>query len=543
LGHRPDERTYEKAKIALKDLGINKINLLTNNPAKVSEMAKLGITVVGRVPLIIKSNRYNQKYFESKRIKFKHFFSSEVSYYFYQFHVETSDQIEEIGEFLKDKQRDPLLKICVGIYADHNTLANNAELLRLEGLFQSCDLYEGFVPILHFSFRNSSDPIKDLKSIKHLLPFVKYIQTNDLPLPDLEAIKLACRLFLADIPLHDGNFSLVEDKDFIKCISKYKAFVLLDNSKGTGVRESKEALMEKISALLKYGLNDIAIFGGFGPDDLDTYFELRRYFRINFSIDAETKLKTGGHVDLEKIKTYLVQLIRFDDPKMAGVEQTKTFLQQSKKTDWSPTVVNNKKFLVHPAVFNSGSFPSTAWFAEMVKKEVAGQKDFCEVGCGSGIESCLVALANPQMKVVATDINRFASENTKLNADNLDIGERVDVSVGDVLDGVALNNKFDTIFWALPFGFLDPGSNITLEEMQVFDPGYRSIRKFFATAKNHLKDGGRLLIGFSSDLGDSDLLEDIAAQAGIKLEVVAEKEIQEKDKVNFELIRGTYVSG
>jgi len=81
---------------------------------------------------------------------------------------------------------------------------------------------------------------------------------------------------------------------------------------------------------------------------------------------------------LEKIKTYLVQLIRFDDPKMAGVEQTKTFLQQSKKTDWSPTVVNNKKFLVHPAVFNSGSFPSTAWFAEMVKKKSQVKKIFAK---------------------------------------------------------------------------------------------------------------------------------------------------------------------
>ena len=541
LGHRPDERTYEKAKIALKDLGVNKINLLTNNPAKISEMTKLGITVVGRVPLIIKSNRYNQKYFESKRTKFKHFFSSEVSYYFYQFHVETTKQIEEIGEFLKGRQRDPLLKICVGIYADHDSLANREDIVRLESLFQVCDFYEGFVPILHFSFKKSADPIKDLKAIKKLLPFVKYIQTNDLTLPDLEAIKLACRLFLADIPLHDGNFSLVENPDFRKCIVKYKAFVLLDNSKGMGIRESKESLMEKISSLLKYGLNDIAIFGGFGPDDLDTYFELRRYFRINFSIDAETKLKTDGHVDLEKIKTYLTQLIRFDDPKIAGVEQTKTFLQQSKQTDWSPTVVNNQKFLVHPAVFNSGAFPSTAWFAEMVKKEVVGQKDFCEVGCGSGIETCLVALDNPQMKIVSTDINPFASENTKLNADNLGVGERVEVSVGDVLDGIPLDKKFDTIFWALPFGFLDPGSNISLEEMQVFDPGYRSIRKFFTTAKNYLKEGGQLLIGFSSDLGDSDLLEDIAKQAGIKLEVVAEKEIQEKDMVNFELICGRYI--
>ncbi len=419
-----------------------------------------------------------------KRDKFKHFFNDEVSYYFYQFHAETPEQIEQIGEFLKDKKHDPLLKICVGVSADHSVLDNDEKISQIETLFHTCDFYEGFVPILHFSFRNSPDPLKDVRTINKKLPFVKYIQTNDVPAPELETIKLACRSFLADIPLSDSNFDLVHDTSFRKTITKYKAFILLDNSKGTGIRETKEALMKKIDILLKYGLNDIAIFGGFGPDDLDTYFELRRYYKINFSIDAETKLKTDGQIDIEKTKLYLSQLIRFDDPKEAGIEQTRTFLQQSKHTDWDKTVVDGKEFSIHPAVFNSSSFASTAWFASVVKEQVQGQKDFCEVGCGAGVESCLVALANPDMKVVSTDINPFASENTKFNAEKLGIGDRIEITTGDVLDGVASDKKFDSIFWALPFGFLDPGTEISMEEMQVFDPGYRAIRKFFNTAKS-----------------------------------------------------------
>ena len=217
----------------------------------------------------------------------------------------------------------------------------------------------------------------------------------------------------------------------------------MDNSKGTGIRETKEVLMKKIDILLKYGLNDIAIFGGFGPDDLDTYFELRRYYKINFSIDAETKLKTDGQIDIEKTKLYLSQLIRFDDPKEAGIEQTRTFLQQSKHTDWDKTEVNGKEFSIHPAVFNSSSFASTAWFAQVVKEQVQGQKDFCEVGCGAGIESCLIALTNPDMHVVSTDINPFASENTKFNADKLGVGNRIEITTGDVLDGVVSSKKFD----------------------------------------------------------------------------------------------------
>ncbi len=541
LGHRPDERTYEKAKIALTDLGVKRIRLLTNNPSKVSEIAKLGIEVVERVPLIITSNKYNKKYFASKRDKFKHFFNDEVSYYFYQFHAETPEQIEQIGEFLKDKKHDPLLKICVGVSADHSVLNDTEKISQIETLFNTCNFYEGFVPILHFSFKNSPDSLKDVGTIKKKLPFVKYIQTNDVPSPELETIKLACRSFLADIPLSDSNFDLVHDASFRKTITKYKAFILLDNSKGTGVRETKEALMKKIDILLKYGLNDIAIFGGFGPDDLDTYFELRRYHKINFSIDAETKLKTDGQIDIEKTKLYLSQLIRFDDPKEAGIEQTRTFLQQSKHTDWDKAVVDGKEFSIHPAVFNSSSFASTAWFASVVKEQVQGQKDFCEVGCGAGVESCLVAIANPDMQVVATDINPFASENTKFNAEKLGVGDRIEITTGDVLDGVASDKKFDSIFWALPFGFLDPGTEVSMEEMQVFDPGYRAVRKFFNTAKNFLKPNGQLLIGFSSDLGNQELLEELAKQAGLKIDTVAEKEIQEKDTLKFELLRGTYL--
>lgn len=540
LGHRPDERTYENAKTALTDLGIKNINLLTNNPSKVSEIAKLGITVASRIPLVMESNKYNKKYFASKKNKFKHFFNDEVSYYFYQFHAETPNHVEQIGEFLTDKKRDPLLKICVGVSADHSILNDEAELSKIEAIFHTCDFYEGFVPILHFSFKNSVDPIKDIRTIKKKLPFVKYIQTNDVPKPELSAIKSACRSFLADIPLSDDNFELINDQSFRKNIKEHKAFILLDNSKGKGVRETKEVLMKKIDALLNYGLNDIAIFGGFGPDDLDTYFDLRRFYKINFSIDAETKLKTNGQIDIERIKLYLSQLIRFDDPREAGVEQTRTFLQQNKHKDWEKTIVENKEFSIHPAVFNSSSFPSTAWFSSVVKKQVKGQGDFCEVGCGAGVESCLIALDNPNMKIVSTDINAFASENTKFNADRLGVGNMIEVTNGDVLDGVPSNKKFDSIFWALPFGFLDPGTNVTLEEMQVFDPGYRAIRKFFKTAKDFLKPGGQLLIGFSSDLGNLELLEDLCKQADLKISTIAETEIQEKELVKFELFRGVY---
>lgn len=541
LGHKPDERNYEWAKIALQDLGVEKIRLITNNPAKVSEMAKLGISVIERVPIVIKSNKHNKKYFDAKRDKFKHFFNEDVSYYFYQFHAETPEHVQLIGDFMRDNKRDPLLKICVGVSANHQTLSDDATLERIRLIFQNCEYYEGFVPILHFSFKNSPTPQEDVKTIHKKMPYVAYLQTNDVEPDDFETIEIACKTFLADIPLFDANFSLVENKKFRDTITKNKAFVLLDNSKGTGIQETKENLMKKIDILLGYGMNDIAIFGGFGPDDLDTYFELRRHYRINFSIDAETKLKTNGEIDIEKTKTYLKQLLRFDDPKEAGIEQSRTFLQQNQAFDWTTVTINNKDFVVHPAVFNPGPFPSTRWFANFVQEYVRGQSDFCEVGCGAGVISCLVGLANPELKIVSTDISPFATETTRLNIEKLGLDKQISVTEGDVLDGVSTEYRFDTIFWALPFGFLDPGTKIDLRDMQLFDPGYRATRKFLAEAKNYLKPGGSVLLGFSEDLGHAELLEDIAHDAAVRLEKVGEMEMSENQTIVFQVIKGTYI--
>ena len=306
------------------------------------------------------------------------------------------------------------------------------------------------------------------------------------------------------------------------------------------IQESKDSLKRKIDILLSYGLNNIAIFGGFGSNDLSNYFELRRYYRINFSIDAETKLKTNGKIDLEKTKLYLFQLLRFDDPKQKSIEQTNAFLKQNRRSKWETVEIANKKFKIHPEVFHAGQFPSTAWYAKLVIEQTKNHESFCEVGCGSGIISCLVAMANPQMDVVATDISPFATENTLTNAKMFGLENRIQALTGNVFSSVKKDKLFDSILWLLPFGYLDPGVNMTLEEFQVFDPGYKSIRKFFKSAKQFLKPKGKILIGFSPDLGHQELFHEIAAEYHWNLSKVYEKELLESETVKFELFAGTY---
>jgi GTP cyclohydrolase II len=72
LGFESDARTYEIASRILKKMGIRRIRLITNNPKKVEELKRGGIEIVERIPLIIPSNRHNEKYLRTKKEKMGH---------------------------------------------------------------------------------------------------------------------------------------------------------------------------------------------------------------------------------------------------------------------------------------------------------------------------------------------------------------------------------------------------------------------------------------------------------------------------------------
>jgi GTP cyclohydrolase II len=72
LGFENDERDFNTAASMLKALGISKINLLTNNPHKVSEIRKHGIMVSKRIPVIAGTNKHNRAYIEAKSKKAGH---------------------------------------------------------------------------------------------------------------------------------------------------------------------------------------------------------------------------------------------------------------------------------------------------------------------------------------------------------------------------------------------------------------------------------------------------------------------------------------
>lgn len=540
LGHKPDQRSYEMVKKVLNDLHVDRIKLITNNPSKVSEISKLGIEVVGRVPMISEPNKHNKAYLETKKRKFQHFLDESTKEYLYQIPIENSDELQAIKQYFASKKKDPLLKLGIAISANHSSLHSEKEIKRIASILEICQQEKDLLsPSVHFSFFNSPNVLEDVKKIKEIWPELSRIQINDLPEFKIDVLTLISDAFdNIDIPLSDDTFDIVYDRQFQNLVEDKLLYISLDNSKGKGIQEPKNSYIKKIDALLELGLNNIILCGGFGPDKLTTYFHLRRYYRINFSIDAETNLKNNGKVDIEKIKLYLHQLIRFDDPNPLGTEQTKEFLKKIRRSTWETANINGVEFVIHPKVFHAGQFPSTSWFASELCEIVKNDSNFCEVGCGSGVISCLLALENPLLSVIATDINPFASENTQLNAKRHNLLSRIHTFNGDVLDSIDPDQKFDSIFWALPFGFLDPGVEINLEETQVFDPGYRAIRKFFKSVRKYMKPNGRILLGFSSDLGHPTLLEEIASEFSIKLTTIKQQSMKETTQVKFEIIEG-----
>jgi 3,4-dihydroxy 2-butanone 4-phosphate synthase/GTP cyclohydrolase II len=71
LGFRADERSYGIAVHILKDLGLTKIRLLTNNPDKIKGLNG-SIEVSERVPLKVPENPHNHKYMQTKKEKMGH---------------------------------------------------------------------------------------------------------------------------------------------------------------------------------------------------------------------------------------------------------------------------------------------------------------------------------------------------------------------------------------------------------------------------------------------------------------------------------------
>ncbi|MDH4460946.1 MAG: bifunctional 3,4-dihydroxy-2-butanone-4-phosphate synthase/GTP cyclohydrolase II [Spirosomataceae bacterium] len=72
LGFKMDERDYGVGAQILRDLGVGKIKLISNNPKKRAGLSGYGIEIVDTVPIEVASNPHNERYLTTKRDKMGH---------------------------------------------------------------------------------------------------------------------------------------------------------------------------------------------------------------------------------------------------------------------------------------------------------------------------------------------------------------------------------------------------------------------------------------------------------------------------------------
>ena len=72
LGFAADSRQYGAGAQILRDLGVDRVRLLTNNPAKADGLVEHGVEVVDRIPLIIQPTSASAAYLEAKRTRLGH---------------------------------------------------------------------------------------------------------------------------------------------------------------------------------------------------------------------------------------------------------------------------------------------------------------------------------------------------------------------------------------------------------------------------------------------------------------------------------------
>jgi methylase of polypeptide subunit release factors len=203
------------------------------------------------------------------------------------------------------------------------------------------------------------------------------------------------------------------------------------------------------------------------------------------------------------------------------ITETEKQLRLSERETSKYTIdIAGKRFLVYPGVFSPKYFSDTCFFASNLSCRKYEQ--FLEIGCGTGIISVIAALQGA--RVTATDINKLALQNTKDNAEIHNVAHRIKLKLGDLYAPLKASDRFDTIFWNVPFIYTKRRKLSDLERA-VFNPQYESIKRFVSGGNNYLTENGKILIGFSRTIGRLHLLKDIATKSNMSFKEINQKYI------------------
>ena len=162
--------------------------------------------------------------------------------------------------------------------------------------------------------------------------------------------------------------------------------------------------------------------------------------------------------------------------------------------------------------------------------------DLCDVGTGSGAIAITLALEEPKLNVVATDISEEALEVAKANASELDA--QVTFYQGDMLEPVIdRQQKFDIFVSNPPYIPQDQEIESVVKDNEPHvalfggNDGLYFYRKIFKDVRHVLKD--RALLAFEMGFDQRELMSQAVEQyfPGIPYEII--KDINGKDRMLF----------
>lgn len=215
----------------------------------------------------------------------------------------------------------------------------------------------------------------------------------------------------------------------------------------------------------------------------------------------------------------------------AQIEHSRRVLSDSLKEVQPYTVtVAGREYIVLPGAFSPKYFGSTDIFTRAFPYRKGGS--LLEIGCGTGITSVEAALRGAR-RVLAIDISDIAVSNTNKNAELHGVSHLVEARVGDALAGVPEAEKFDQVYWNLPFIYAPDSFELERqEEACLFDPGYKVTDAFLAGVPSHLARDGELVLGFG-DFGAEDWLHDALHRHGFTSMEIARQQSMEGVPVEF----------
>lgn len=162
--------------------------------------------------------------------------------------------------------------------------------------------------------------------------------------------------------------------------------------------------------------------------------------------------------------------------------------------------------------------------------------DLCDVGTGSGAIAITLALEEPKLNVVATDISEEALEVAKANASELDA--QVTFYQGDMLEPlIDHQQKFDIFVSNPPYIPQDQEIESVVKDNEPHvalfggNDGLYFYRKIFKDVRHVLKD--RALLAFEMGFDQRELMSQAVEQyfPGIPYEII--KDINGKDRMLF----------